>query len=170
MLSAACFAEGENYDTLAGWNIRIAVPEGATPVLQGNEYYLYAQHSGSIPYVMIRTYSYADAEAFLRDLTAYMRTQYADLAVTAEITARTIVGPAAGDEGHYIYSMTSPSGLTVEFDITAEFCQDLEAKLTQEYYLHTFCTDAGCAAAGVSSPMGMGRLFMKIGAFWPPYY
>ena len=51
---------GDNYDTLADWEIRIAVPDDTTAVLKGNEYYIYAQHEGSIPYVMLRPYRYDD--------------------------------------------------------------------------------------------------------------
>ena len=44
----------DNYDTLADWEIRIAVPdEAAAAVLQGNSYYIYAQQEGYIPYVML---------------------------------------------------------------------------------------------------------------------
>lgn len=80
----AAFAEGENYDTLADWNVRIPVPEGATAVLQGNEYYLYALQEGSIPYVMLRTYRADDAVAFLTRFTAFMQEQYPDLKVTSD--------------------------------------------------------------------------------------
>ena len=52
---------GDNYDTLADWEIRIAVPDDTTAVLKENEYYIYAQHEGSIPYVMLRPYRYDDA-------------------------------------------------------------------------------------------------------------
>ena len=77
-------AEGENYDTPADWNVRIAVPEGTTAVLQGSEYYLYAQQEGSIPYVMLKTYRANDAAAFLDEFTAFMRKQYPDLKVTSD--------------------------------------------------------------------------------------
>ena len=43
-----CTGEG-NGDTLAGWNIKIDVPDGATAVLEGNEYYIYALREGEIP-------------------------------------------------------------------------------------------------------------------------
>ena len=79
----AVSAEGENYDTLADWNVRIAVPEGATAVLQGSEYYLYAKQEGSIPYVMLKTYRADDAVAFLDEFTSFMQRQYPDLKVTS---------------------------------------------------------------------------------------
>jgi len=84
VLCPAAFAENGNFDTLADWNVRIAVPEGATAVLQGSEYYLYAQQEGSIPYVMLRTYRADDAVAFLGEFTAYMQEQYPDLKVTSD--------------------------------------------------------------------------------------
>ena len=56
LLAPFGFAAGENYDTLADWNIRIAVPDNTTAVLKGSEYYIYAQKEGSIPYVMLTTY------------------------------------------------------------------------------------------------------------------
>ncbi|MBQ5412531.1 MAG: hypothetical protein IIU19_04025 [Oscillospiraceae bacterium] len=55
VLSVAVYAAGDNYDTLADWEIRIAVPDDTTAVLKGNEYYIYAQHEGSIPYVMLKS-------------------------------------------------------------------------------------------------------------------
>ena len=81
----AAFAEGEDYDTLADWNVRIAVPEGASAVLQGSEYYLYAREEGSIPYVMLKTYRTDDAAAFLGEFTAFMQTQYPDLKITSDV-------------------------------------------------------------------------------------
>ena len=80
-LSPAVLSEGENRDTPAGWNVRIPVPEGAIPVLQGSEYYLYAQQEGSIPYVMLKTYRADDAAAFLDAFTAFMKEQYPDLQI-----------------------------------------------------------------------------------------
>ena len=90
VLSVAGYAAGDNYDTLADWEIRIAVPDDTTAVLKGNEYYIYAQHEGSIPYVMLRPYRYDDAEAFLKEFTAYMQSQYSDLKILTEPTEKTI--------------------------------------------------------------------------------
>lgn len=84
------FAAGDNYDTLADWNVRIAVPDQTTAVLKGNEYYIYAQHEGSIPYVMLRPYRYSDEQSFLSDFTDYMMQQYPDLKVTSEAARKTI--------------------------------------------------------------------------------
>ena len=88
MLFSLClyaFAESGNYDVPADWNVRIAVPDGATAVLQGNEYYLYAQQEGSIPYIMLKTYRADDAAAFLDEFTVFMRSQYPDLKVTSDL-------------------------------------------------------------------------------------
>ena len=65
VLSPVCSAAGENYDTLADWDVRIAVPDGKTAVLKGSEYYIYAEKEGYIPYVMLRTYRYDSAEEFI---------------------------------------------------------------------------------------------------------
>ena len=92
LLSPLCFAAGDNYDTLADWNIRVAVPDGTTAVLQGNEYYIYAQHEGSIPYVMIRPYGYDDEQTFLADFTEYMREHYPDLRVTSDAAQKSFGG------------------------------------------------------------------------------
>ena len=54
LIAPLCDAAGDNYDTLVDWNIKIKVPDNTTAVLKGNEYYIYAQHEGSIPYVMLR--------------------------------------------------------------------------------------------------------------------
>ena len=92
LLSTACFADEGNYDTLADWNIKVAVPDGATAVLKGNSYYIYAKKTGYIPYVMITTYKYDSADKFISDFTAYMQKQYSDLKVTSEAAEKTIGG------------------------------------------------------------------------------
>lgn len=86
-IAPSCFA---NTDTLADWNIKITVPDGKTAVLQGGEYYIYGQHEGSIPYVMLRPYRYDSEEEFIADFTEYMQGQYSDLTVTAPATQKTI--------------------------------------------------------------------------------
>ena len=53
ILSLTPIALADNTDTISNWNIRISVPEGKTAVLKGSEYYIYGQHEGSIPYVML---------------------------------------------------------------------------------------------------------------------
>lgn len=105
VFSTVCSAAGEDYDTLTNWNVRIAVPEGTTAALKGSEYYIYAQESDSIPYVMVRAYQYDGAENFLRDFTAYMQGQYSDLKVTADITEKTI-GSKSGYEVDYSYRVS----------------------------------------------------------------
>ena len=98
-----CTGEG-NGDTLAGWNIKIDVPDGATAVLEGNEYYIYALREGEIPYVMVRTYRYDDEMELIRDFTVYMREQYADLSVTAD-AAKKAVGDKECHEIDYAYTI-----------------------------------------------------------------
>ena len=105
MLAPFGFAAGENYDTLADWNIRIAVPDNTTAVLKGSEYYIYAQKEGSIPYVMLTTYRYSSVEKFLSDFTAFMQGKYADLEVTAEAAQKTI-GNKSCYEVDYRYSVS----------------------------------------------------------------
>ena len=90
MIAPFSYAAGDNYDTLADWDIRIAVPENTNAVLEGREYYIYAQHDGSIPYVMLRPYRYSDEQSFITDFTEYMKEQYPDLSVTSEMTRKTI--------------------------------------------------------------------------------
>ena len=90
ILSLTPVALADNTDTISNWDIRISVPEGKTAVLKGSEYYIYGQHEGSIPYVMLRTYRYDSAEKFITDFTQYMQQQYTDLRVTAPAEQKTI--------------------------------------------------------------------------------
>ena len=90
ILSLAPVCLAVNTDTLTDWNIRITVPEGKTAVLKGSEYYIYGQHEGSIPYVMLRPYRYDDPEKFIADFTEFMQGQYSDLAVTSPAVQKTI--------------------------------------------------------------------------------
>lgn len=105
MLAPFGSAGGENVDTLKGWNIRIDVPEGATAVLEENEYYIYAQRAGEIPYVMLRTYRYDDETELIKDFTAFMMGQYADLTVTADATKKTF-GDKECYEIDYAYTVS----------------------------------------------------------------
>ena len=105
MPASVSFAAEENYDTLANWNLRIHVPDGTVAVLEGSEYYIYAQRAGEIPYVMVRTYRYDDAIALIDDFTAYMQKQYADLTVTADATKKTI-GDKSCYEIDYSYTVS----------------------------------------------------------------
>ena len=123
-LSPLCFAAEDNYDTLADWNIRIAVPEGADAVLEGNEYYLYAQKAGSIPYVMLRTYKYSSLEKFLADFTAYMQKEYADLEVVSEAAPKSI-GARDGYEVVYGYKVNGKCGIAAALEAVRK-CKDDE--------------------------------------------
>ena len=68
----------DNFDTLADWEIRVAVPdEAAAAVLQGNSYYIYALQEGYIPYVMLMATSrFASEEEFIDYLNEAMASQY----------------------------------------------------------------------------------------------
>ena len=88
--TALCYAEGDNYDTLANWGVRIAVPDNKTAILKDNEYYIYAQEEGSIPYVMLTTYRYGSEEEFIPAFTEFMQGQYSDLTVTKEAEKKQI--------------------------------------------------------------------------------
>ena len=57
LLSAAASAAGANSDTLVNWDIKITTPEDTTAVLKGNNYYIYPQTEGYIPYVMVTVYN-----------------------------------------------------------------------------------------------------------------
>ena len=105
LLPTAGYTEGQDSDTLTDWNLKITVPDGATAVLNGSEYYIYAQQAGSIPYVMVRTYSYDDAETFLSIFTEYMQEQYSDLKITAD-TAEKIIGDKKCFEIDYTYKVS----------------------------------------------------------------
>ena len=70
LLSATAFAAGSNSDTLVNWDIKISSPDNTTAVLKGNNYYIYAQKEGSIPYVMVTVYNFVreSDDAFFDDL------------------------------------------------------------------------------------------------------
>ena len=106
-LPTLCLAAEVDYDTLADWDIRIAVPEGIVAVLDGGDdcYYLYADEDGSIPYVLVTVYNYDDLEEFIDDFTDYMRSGYDDLEVTAEAEPAT-VGDKEGVEIDYGYTVS----------------------------------------------------------------
>ena len=80
LLSPPVSAAGDNYDTLADWNIRIAVPEdAAAAVLEGSNYYIYAQEEGYIPYVMLVATSEVESEEEYMDyMNDYMADYYQD--------------------------------------------------------------------------------------------
>lgn len=104
LLTPLCFAE-DNYDTLADWDLKVKVPEGKTAVLKGNQYYIYGQRTGEIPYVMIMAYHYESEEKFITDFTASMQRSYADLKVTKE-AARVTIGDKNGWEIDYGYTVS----------------------------------------------------------------
>ena len=102
-------AAGDNYDTLADWDIRIAVPDEATAaVLQGNSYYIYAQHEGYIPYVMLMATSrFSSEEEFIDYLNESMASQYRnqDFRITNPAELKT-VGDKLCYEVDYAYTIS----------------------------------------------------------------
>ena len=116
-VSPLCLA-ADNFDTLVSWDIRIAVPDGKTAVLRGSEYYIYAQKTGYIPYVMLTVYRYDSEETFIADFTEYMQKQHPDLTVTAEAEERSM-GDKDGWEIDYTYSVSGSEVLDRRFVINA---------------------------------------------------
>ncbi len=106
LLSSAAFAAGTSSDTLVNWDIRIFTPDGATAVLKGNWYYIYTKDVGSIPYVMVSVFNLTrdTDEAFFRELTESMRSDYPDLEVVSGPEAKTIGGRACS-ETDYTYKV-----------------------------------------------------------------
>ena len=92
LLSPVASAAGGNTDTLASWDIKIAVPDGKTAILKGDEYYIYGGKDGSIPYVMVRVYPVNSEKKFIADFTKYMQKQYRDLEVSSEAAEKTVGG------------------------------------------------------------------------------
>lgn len=105
LLAPASYAEGSNTDTLLHWDIKIAVPDGATAALKGSSYYIYADEAGYLPYVMLTSYTRDSARDFVDEFTDYMRTQYDDLRVTSEPRSIRIGGKACW-EVDYAYSIS----------------------------------------------------------------
>ena len=102
-------AAGDNYDTLADWDIRIAVPDEATAaVLQGNSYYIYVQHEGYIPYVMLMATSrFSSEDEFIDYLNESMASQYRnqDFRITNPAELKT-VGDKLCYEVDYAYTIS----------------------------------------------------------------
>ncbi len=105
LLSTVCFADEGNFDTLADWNLKVAVPEGATALLKGNCYYIYPQHEGYIPYVMITASRYDSGDKFISDFTASMTKQYPDLKVVSGAGEK-IIGDRVCTEIDYTYAVS----------------------------------------------------------------
>ena len=99
----------DNCDTLADWEIRVAVPdEAAAAVLQGNSYYIYAQQEGYIPYVMLMATSrFASEEEFIDYLNDSMADQYRNQSfqITSPAELKT-VGDRLCYEVDYAYTIS----------------------------------------------------------------
>ena len=75
-------AEEKDYDNLVSWGIKVEVPNGSTAVLKGSDYYIYPEHVGSLPYIILSSFKLdADEQGFLDEFTAYMKGNHSDLQV-----------------------------------------------------------------------------------------
>ena len=75
-------AEEKSYDNLVSWGIKVEVPEGATSVLKGSDYYIYPEKAGNMPYIILSSFKLnADEKGFLDEFTTYMKGNYGDLQV-----------------------------------------------------------------------------------------
>lgn len=80
--SAAESAAKKNYDNLASWGIKVEVPDGATAVLKGSDYYIYPEKVGGMPYIILSSFTLnTDEQGFLDEFTAYMKGNHSDLKV-----------------------------------------------------------------------------------------
>lgn len=113
LLSAAAFAAGPNSDTLVNWDITITSPEDTTAVLKGNNYYIYPQTEGYIPYVMVTVYNLVrdTDKAFFDEFTDYMSGEYSDLKVTAGPEQK-MIGDKACSECDYSYTISGGNVVT----------------------------------------------------------
>jgi hypothetical protein len=105
-LSPVCYAAGENTDTLVDWGIRVTVPDGASAVLDDNEYYIYAGKEGYLPYIRLTSSaSYNSVDALLAELTDYLLNEYEDFKVAKTVREVTI-GDKHGYEIVYTYTIS----------------------------------------------------------------
>lgn len=75
-------AEEKDYDNLVSWGIKVEVPDGSTAVLKGSDYYIYPEHVGSLPYIILSSFRIeTDEQGFLDEFTAYMKGNHSDLQV-----------------------------------------------------------------------------------------
>ena len=75
-------AEEKDYDNLVSWGIKVEVPNGSTAVLKGSDYYIYPEHVGSLPYIILSSFKLdTDEQGFLDEFTAYMKGNHSDLQV-----------------------------------------------------------------------------------------
>ena len=84
--AVSAYESSYDYDTMVSWEISIPVPEDASGVFNGGNYYIYPQTEGSIPYVMVREYEDFESEeefvyGYLMDI---MQEKYSDLQVTGD--------------------------------------------------------------------------------------
>ncbi len=111
-------SKSTNIDDLASWGIKIAVPDGATGVLRGNEYYVYTTKK-SFPYVLVCVYNMdKTGEDFLKEFTDYMKKQHKDLKVTSEPKAAKI-GDKSGVKTVYTYEIEGHPARDTRFVVPA---------------------------------------------------
>ncbi len=111
-------SKSTNIDDLVSWGIKIAVPEGATGVLKGNEYYVYTTKK-SFPYVLVCVYNMdKTGEDFLKEFTDYMKKQHKDLKVASEPTAAKI-GDKSGVKTVYTYEIEGHPARDTRFVVPA---------------------------------------------------
>lgn len=88
MLTSVSFAG--NSDTLAGWGIKVNLPDECVAILDGSDgcYYIYPDGDQSIPYVMIYQYTgYDDAYDLLQDyFIDMMKEKYPDMEIVEEVS------------------------------------------------------------------------------------
>lgn len=102
--ASAVQSKSANVDNLVNWGIKIAVPDGATGVLKGNDYYIYTSKN-SFPYVLVTVFNMdKTGEDFLAEYTDYMKGNYSDLKVEQEPTA-TKIGDKDGTAMVYSYAI-----------------------------------------------------------------
>ncbi len=149
----------DNWDSIADWNIRIRVPDGKTAVLEEQEYYIFAGNEGSIPYVMLRTYSYDDAGEFIADFTEYMRQNYSDLSVVSPAEQKT-VGNKLCYEIDYGYT------------IQGYYARDRRMVITRDGVTYMFCSkeidSLGMTVDGMLEDVVAGCEFLTAGADTDP--
>ncbi|MDO4798662.1 MAG: hypothetical protein Q4A01_11670 [Coriobacteriales bacterium] len=111
-------SKSANVDNLVNWGIKIAVPEGATGVLKGNEYYIYTTKK-SFPYVLTCVYNMdKTGDEFISEFTDYMKSEHKDLKV-AEKPAATKIGDKNGVKTVYTYEIEGHPARDTRFVVPA---------------------------------------------------
>ena len=97
--------DNANVDDLVSWGIKVAVPDGCEAVLKGEEYYIYTETPGKMPYVLLTSYTIkGDETEFINKFTDFMKDGYADLQIAEEPT-KTKIGDKDGWKFVYTYGV-----------------------------------------------------------------